>query len=68
MSAEKHLTIPEAAERLQVKEKVIKSAIANGALSHVRLGKEIRIHPQDLDDFCRRHTVKAWTAPAQHAA
>jgi excisionase family DNA binding protein len=66
--AETLLTEDQAAERLQVPARELRAAIAAGALAHVRIGKHVRIHPADLDDFVQRHRLKAWEPPKAVAA
>ncbi|MBP2316530.1 helix-turn-helix domain-containing protein [Azospirillum soli] len=51
------LTIPQIAERLQVSSKTIRRWIAAGDLPTVRLGRQLRVQPQDLDLFLRQR----WT-------
>ena len=52
------LTIPEVAERLQVSIKTVRRWIVSGDLPTVRLGRQIRIQPKDLDIFLRQR----WTS------
>lgn len=50
---ERLLTIPDAAERLQVSIKTIRRWIEGGELAAAKLGAQWRIRPRDLDDFVR---------------
>ncbi len=52
------LTIPDVAERLQVSIKTVRRWIVSGDLPTVRLGRQIRIQPKDLDIFLRQR----WTS------
>lgn len=52
------LTIPDVAERLQVSVKTVRRWIVSGDLPTVRLGRQIRIQPKDLDIFLRQR----WTS------
>jgi len=65
------LTIERAAAKFDLDPKVIRQAVEAGAISHLRLAvyagskitHAIRIHPQDLDDWRLRNSVKAnWVA------
>ncbi|MGA1860594.1 helix-turn-helix domain-containing protein [Azospirillum sp. 11R-A] len=47
------LTIPDVADRLQVSIKTVRRWIVSGDLPTVRLGRQIRIQPKDLDIFLR---------------
>lgn len=51
------LTIPDVADRLQVSIKTVRRWIVSGDLPTVRLGRQIRIQPKDLDIFLRQR----WT-------
>lgn len=51
------LTIPDVADRLQVSIKTVHRWIVSGDLPTVRLGRQIRIQPKDLDIFLRQR----WT-------
>ncbi len=50
--AEKWLTEEQAAERLQVPARMMRSWVKLGAVKHFRCGGIVRIHPQDLQAFC----------------
>ncbi|WP_377805895.1 helix-turn-helix domain-containing protein [Azospirillum sp. A29] len=52
------LTIPDVADRLQVSIKTVRRWIVSGELPTVRLGRQIRIQPKDLDIFLRQR----WTS------
>jgi excisionase family DNA binding protein len=52
------LTIPDVADRLQVSIKTVRRWIVSGDLPTVRLGRQIRIQPKDLDIFLRQR----WTS------
>lgn len=50
---EKHYTVAEVAERLQVCQRTIYRAIKNGELKANRLGRAIRISETALSDFLK---------------
>ena len=45
------MTLDEAAERLLVSRRTVERAIAAGRLSRIKIGKAVRIHPDDLDAY-----------------
>lgn len=49
------LTVAETASFLQVSEKTIRRMIARGALPVVRIGRSIRINPQEIEKIARRN-------------
>lgn len=51
------LTIPDVADRLQVSIKTVRRWIVSGDLPTVRLGRQIRIQPKDLDIFLRQRWI-----------
>ncbi|AWB07302.1 excisionase (plasmid) [Azospirillum humicireducens] len=51
------LTIPDVADRLQVSIKSVRRWIVSGDLPTVRLGRQIRIQPKDLDIFLRQRWI-----------
>jgi len=65
-----YLTIDDAVEMLRPEsereraslKRELTRAIAAGALAYMNpTGKLVRIHTEDFDDYCRRHTIKAWS-------
>lgn len=60
------LTIPQAAQKLQVNEMTVRRWIKQGKLECVRLGvKLIRTEPQALDDFLRGRMAKTAEKPVE---
>lgn len=51
------LTLEDACERLQVSEATIRRLVKDGELRVVRIGRAIRVRPEDLDAFIRDHLV-----------
>jgi excisionase family DNA binding protein len=49
------LTLEDACERLQVSEATIRRLVKDGELRVVRIGRAIRVRPEDLDAFIRDH-------------
>lgn len=47
------MTIADAADVLAVSTRTVRRLIAGSALQSVRVGRQIRIHPADLDQFLR---------------
>ena len=45
------LTLEDACERLQVSEATIRRLVKDGELRVVRIGRAIRVRPEDLDAF-----------------
>jgi excisionase family DNA binding protein len=41
-----------------VRPREVLAWIQAGRLAHARLGKHIRVHSEDLEDFRKRNTVK----------
>jgi excisionase family DNA binding protein len=57
------LTAREAADRLAVSLRTLRTIISEGALAVVRVGaRGLRVHPEDLDRFVeeRRGAIGAW--------
>lgn len=50
-SARPLLTVERAAFLASVSEATIRRAIRDGRLAHVRIGRAVRIRPEDLDAF-----------------
>ena len=48
------MTIPVAAETLAVSARTVRRLIDQGALTATRVGRQIRIHPTDLQDYLTR--------------
>lgn len=53
-TANQPLTVPQVANYLQVGEKAIYNAIARRELGHVRVGRSIRIRPDQITAFLNR--------------
>jgi len=53
------LTVKEVADLIQVGEATVRHWIKQGDLNAVDVGREWRIVPRDLEDFIRRHSVRA---------
>ena len=49
------LTYAQAAERLAVSERKLRSMVANGYLPVVKIGVERRFDPRDLDQYITDH-------------
>jgi len=47
------LTMPEAAERLSMSSRWVRQMVADERLAAVRLGRSIRLYPEDVDTFAR---------------
>lgn len=45
------LTVPDAAKQLTVSERFLWDLIRSGQLLHVRLGRLVRLRPEDLETF-----------------
>lgn len=56
-------TLPEAAQRLKVGERTLRRYIAEGKLTAYRLGRSIRLKPQDVDGLFT--PTNAWHAGAK---
>ena len=54
MSAERLLRVPEVAVLLRVEPARIYHLIRQGLLPVVRLGRSVRVHPDELDRWARR--------------
>jgi excisionase family DNA binding protein len=48
-----------AAEVLGTNERHVRILVARGDLAHVRVGRLIRILPEQLEDYLDKHTVSA---------
>jgi excisionase family DNA binding protein len=48
------LTVPDIAQHYQVSERSVRRWIANGMLPVVRLGRTVRIHPDEADALLAR--------------
>ena len=53
--ADRLLRIDEAAEVLQVSDSTMRRLVRDGDLRVVRIGRALRVRPEDLDDFIRDH-------------
>ena len=49
------LTVAEAAERCRLSERQMRRHIEHRRLRAVRLGRAVRIHPEDLENFINGH-------------
>jgi len=49
------LTMPEAAERLSMSSRWVRQMVADKQIPAVRLGRSIRLYPEDVEAFARRH-------------
>lgn len=57
--ADRLLRLDEAAEALQVSDSTIRRLVRDKELKVVRIGRAVRVRPEDLDDFIRdRVTVE----------
>lgn len=50
------LTVKDLAERWQVSPEWIYDAVAAGRIPSVRLGRQVRFRPDDMDAYLDRHT------------
>lgn len=48
-----------AARYLSISERHLANLLADGRLASVRIGRSVRFHVTDLDEFIRRRTIKA---------
>jgi len=53
------LTIPQAAERLNVSEKTVRKLVTERKISCVRLGRLIRFEEKDLDGCIQNRKIKS---------
>lgn len=53
------LTVEQAAETLQVPAREMQKWVKSEVVKHFRIGKLVRIHPQDLEEFARKHVREA---------
>lgn len=51
MTTDNLLTIDQVCDRLQVSEATVRRLVRDGDLKVVRIGRAIRVRPEDLDDF-----------------
>ena len=61
MPTERYLTITEIADQLGFHRNTVKKWIELGQLPAVKLGKEYRVRPVDLEEFLRRRQSKPKT-------
>ena len=52
--ADRLLTVPQVATRLQVSERQIRRLVKRGELRALRIGRRVLIDPRDLADFLER--------------
>ena len=57
MPTERYLTITEIADRLGFHRNTVKKWIETGQLAAVKIGKEYRVRPVDLEEFLRRRST-----------
>ncbi len=58
--ADQHFyAIPEVAEKLKIKEELVRELIRRGELHAYRIGKAYRITDDDLDDYLRSCSTRA---------
>jgi excisionase family DNA binding protein len=58
--AEQHFyAIPEVAERLKIKEELVRELIRRGELHAYRIGKAYRITDDDIDEYLRSCSTRA---------
>ena len=56
------MTLRQAARKLGVAERVLRSAVRSGDLPAFRLGQRtLRVKPADLDDWIQDRRVQSWT-------
>jgi excisionase family DNA binding protein len=53
------LTVAEAAKRLHISPNTVYDLCARGEIIHHRVGRAIRLRPEDIDEYRQRATVKA---------
>jgi excisionase family DNA binding protein len=66
LAREQALTVPEAADRLKLSEKKVYQMCGSGELRHHRVGRSIRIRPEDIDGMLR-DTAEAVEPPRRPA-
>ena len=59
----KLLTLPEVVDALKVSESTVRRRIREGSLTAIRVGRQLRVRPEDLDAFLRLHEVNPADAP-----
>ena len=55
------LTLEDACEQLQVSEATIRRLVKDGELRVVRIGRAIRVRPEDLDAFIQARLTQTGT-------
>lgn len=55
MSQDQLLTLAQVAERLQVSMSTVRRLVDRGALKTVRIGRNIRVRPEDLAKYIAAH-------------
>lgn len=58
------LTLRQAAERLQVSMSTIRRRVDEGEIPVVRIGRNIRVRPEDLEEYIETHVVEGLKAEA----
>jgi excisionase family DNA binding protein len=59
----KLLTLPEVVDALKVSESTVRRRIREGSLTAIRIGRQLRVRPEDLEAFLRLHEVNPGEAP-----
>ena len=59
----KLLTLPEVVEALKVSESTVRRRIREGSLKAIRIGRQLRVRPEDLEAFLRLHEVTPGDTP-----
>ena len=57
--SEQLLTIQDVVKRLQVSESTVRRMIDRGELRAIRIGRQIRIKPEDVESFIAENTEEA---------
>jgi excisionase family DNA binding protein len=52
------ISIPEAARLYSFSERLIWRWVSEGAIAHHRIGRSVRLSPEDLDAFVAKHRVE----------
>lgn len=50
------LTVQDVADRLKVSESTVRRLIDQGAIPIVRIGRQIRIRPEDVEKYIKQQT------------
>ncbi|MEX0324050.1 MAG: helix-turn-helix domain-containing protein [Puniceicoccaceae bacterium] len=52
------ISVPEAARLYSFSERIIWRWISEGAVAHHRIGRSVRLSPEDVDAFVAKHRVE----------